>query len=229
MSKENKKDLDPKVDTKALNKLPVRKIDGSPTGEQLDLDPRLFGLPRNDHVLYLAVKAEMTNQRQGTNSTKTRSEVRGGGRKPFRQKGRGAARAGTTRSPIWRSGGITFGPQPIDYSMKLPAKVKKLARKVAFSVKAQSGSIELLDDLTLDTPKTQTIANLLHNFEANGRSALLLTDKHDPVVVKSCRNIPRLVVRYCLNASTYDLLKARKVIICRSAVDSLVGGLVDEK
>jgi len=212
-----------------LMKLPVRHMDGTATGEELELDTRLFGLPRNDHVLYLAVKADLANRRQGTHSTLTRSMTRGGGRKPWRQKGRGAARAGTLRSPIWRGGGITFGPQPHDHKMKLPAKVKKLARRVAFSVKAQAGAITLVEDFDLDEPRTGKIAAMLNSFDAAGKSALILMEANKPAVVKSCRNIPRLEVREAMTASTYDILRARNLIISRSALGSLVGGLTDEK
>ncbi len=223
---ETNQPIDEKV---SLLKLPVRRMDGSATGEELELDPCLFGLPRNDHVLYLAVKAELTNRRQGTHSTLTRTMTRGGGAKPWRQKGRGAARAGTRRSPIWRGGGITFGPQPHDYKMKLPAKVRKQARKIALSVKAQAGAIILIEDFDLEQPKTRTIALMLSSLEATGQSTLLLIDGRKPVVVKSCRNIPRLEIREATTASAYDILRARRLIISRSAVDSLSGGLAGEK
>ena len=210
-------------------KLPLHRTDGSTTGDEIELDPRLFGLIRNDHVLYLAVKTEMANRRQGNSSSKTRSEVRGGGRKPFRQKGRGAARAGTIRSPIWRGGGVTFGPQPHDYCMKLPRKVKRLARRVALSVKAQSGAMVLVEDFEMSQPKTSWIASMLKSFEAEGKSALLLLEGHHPDIVKSCRNIPRLEVRSGMDASAYDILRARRLIICRSVLDGLVKGLINEK
>ncbi len=208
-------------------KLPLRRMDGSETGDIIDLDPRLFAVPRNDHVLYLAVKAEMTNRRQGNSSTKGRSEVRGGGRKPWRQKGRGAARVGTNRSPIWRGGGITFGPKPHDFSMKLPKKVKRLARRVAFSVKATNNAINLIDEIKMDVPKTKKIAEMLGKFEVEGMSVLFLIDGQKPEIVKSCRNIKRVVVRECREASTADILRARRVFILRSALEPLVGGLVD--
>ncbi len=212
-----------------LTKLPVYRTDGTPSGEEVELDPRLFGLPRNDHVLYLAVKTEMTNKRQGNHSTKTRSEVQGGGKKPFKQKGRGAARAGSSRSPIWRGGGVIFGPKPQDYNMKMPRKAKRLARKVALSVKAQSNSITLIQDFDFEKPKTKAIAAILKTFEANGLSALFIVDGHKPVVVRSCQNIPRLEIRNGIESSTYDILRARKLIITRSAYDSLVQGLINEK
>lgn len=206
--------------------LPVLKIDGTQSGETIDLDPRLFGIPRNDHVLYLAVKAEMTNNRQGTRATKNRALVNGGSKKPFRQKGRGTARAGTSRSPLWRGGGTMFGPQPIDFEMKIPKKVRKLARRVALSVKALSGSIILLEDFDLEQPRTKKIAEILKNLKTEGNSSLIMVNGYKPVIVKSCQNIPRLEIRDAVGASTTDILRARNVIICRSAVESL-GGLLN--
>ncbi len=229
METEVKDTTDAIDDQKTLLKLPVRRMDGSDTGELLELDPRLFGLPKNDHVLYLAVKAELANRRQGTHSSRTRSMVRGGGAKPWRQKGRGAARAGTLRSPIWRGGGITFGPQPHDHKMKLPLKVKKFARKVALSLKAQTGAILLVEDFDIEQPKTRVIASMLNSFEAAGQSALILVDCYKPSVMKSCRNIPRLEIREALTASTYDILRARRLILSRSAVETLTGGLIGEE
>jgi large subunit ribosomal protein L4 len=207
-------------------KLPILRMDGSPTGEEVELNPRLFGLPRNDHVLYLAVKTELTNQRHGTHATQNRALVVGGGRKPFKQKGRGGARAGTIRSPLWRGGGKIFGPQPHAYEMKLPVKVKRLARRVAFSLKAQSGAISLLEDFDLAAPKTQKIAGMLKALDALNQSVLLLVAGHKPVIVKSCANIQRLEVREGMTASTYDIMRAKKVLISRSALASLEGGLV---
>ncbi|NQU05692.1 MAG: 50S ribosomal protein L4 [Calditrichaeota bacterium] len=217
------------AEEKASLKISVKQMDGSPTGEEVELDPEYFGLEKNDHVLYLAIKAEMTNRRQGNHSTLTRSMVRGGGRKPWRQKGRGAARAGTNNSPIWRGGGITFGPQPHIHEMKLPKKVKRLAKKIALSVKAQAGYIQLVEDFDLSVPKTKSISDMMNSFQVTGKSALLMVDGNKPNVVKSCQNIPRLEIRDVLNASTYDILRARHVIISRSAVDKLVGGNTGEE
>ncbi len=209
-------------------KLPVKRLDGSLTGEEILLDPKVFGLPRNDHVMYLAVKAELTNRRQGTAATKTRALVSGGGRKPKKQKGSGGARAGSTRSPIWKGGGTMFGPQPHYYLEIVPAKVKRLARRVALSLKAQSGMLDLVEDFELDAPKTKHIADFLKAFNAGGKSALLLLNGNKPNIVKSCRNIPRLPVRDGVGASTYDLVKAHRILISKSALSSLVGGLTNE-
>lgn len=210
-------------------KLPVYRTDGTASGEEVELDARLFGIPRNDHVLYLAVKTEMTNRRQGNHSTKTRAEVRGGGKKPFNQKGRGGARAGSIRSPIWRGGGVIFGPQPLDHSMKMPKKAKRLARRVALSVKAQTNAITLIEDFDFPQPKTKDLAAILNNFEAGNMSALFIVNGDKPTIVKSCRNIPKVDVRNGINSSTYDILRAKRLIITRTALDSLVKGLIDEK
>ncbi|MBM3327723.1 MAG: 50S ribosomal protein L4 [Calditrichaeota bacterium] len=209
-------------------KLPVKCIDGTPTGDTVELDPRLFGLERNDHVLYLAVKAELANKRQGTHAVKNRALVRGGGRKPWRQKGRGAARAGSTRSPIWIGGGAIHGPQPHYYLQKLPLKVKRLARRIALSVKAQSGVIDLIEDFDYNKPRTRSIADILKAFEIKDISALLMVDGYKPAIAKSARNIPRVEVRDASQASTYDILRARRLLICRSALNNLVGGLASE-
>lgn len=205
--------------------LPVLSKEGTPTGETVELDPRLFGLERNDHVLYLAVKTEMTNRRQGTRSTKDRSEVSGGGKKPWKQKGRGGARSGSNRSPVWRHGGTIFGPKPVDFQMKLPHKVRILARKVALSSKAQTGAISIITDLDMPKPATKEIATMLNKMSANGTAVLLMVDGYNPMVVKSCRNIPRMEVRDGMTASTYDILKARRLLISRSALESLTKGL----
>lgn len=215
-----------KTNEKAVSiKLPVRRLDGTATGEEIELDNRVFGLDRNDHVLYLAVKTEMKNRRQGSRSVKGRSEVRGGGKKPWRQKGRGAGRVGTIRSPLWRGGGVIFGPTPQNFSMKLPRKVKQLARRIAFSVKARSDSIQLVEDFSFDSPKTKRISDMVKCLNSSKKSVLILTEKNLPEVVKSCRNIPRIETRECLNASTMDILRARQVIITKTALHEIVGGL----
>jgi len=160
--------------------LPVKRLDGSPTGETVQLDPTLFGLPRNDHVLYLAVKVELSNKRQGTHATKTRDEVSGGGKKPWKQKGRGGARAGSNRSPVWKGGGTMHGPQPHDHLLKLPYKVKRLARRTALSVKAQNGFIDIVEDFNFDAPRTKSVADALKALNVAGNSALILTNGNKP-------------------------------------------------
>ena len=132
--------------------LEILKIDGKPSGKKVKLDKEIFGIQPNDHAIYLSVKAFLANQRQGTHKAKERSEVRGGGKKPWRQKGRGTARAGTIRSPLWIGGGTIFGPRPRDYRQKLPQKVKQLARKSALSYKAKDEQLIIVEDFTFENP-----------------------------------------------------------------------------
>ncbi|MBT8379373.1 MAG: 50S ribosomal protein L4 [Ignavibacteria bacterium] len=202
-------------------KIDIYKIDGKTSGEKIELADDIFGIEPKDHVLYLAVKAYLANQRQGTHKAKERSEVRGGGRKPWRQKGRGTARAGTTRSPIWTGGGTTFGPRPRDYTQKLPRKVKQLARKSALSSKAKEKQIIVVEDFTFEQPKTKEFASILNSFDLNGKKVLLLTGKTDKNVYKSGRNIPKVNIMEASKASTYNILNNQLLMLQKSAVEEL--------
>ncbi len=202
-------------------KLDVYKTDGSKSGEQVDLPKSIFEIKPNDHVLWLAVNVEMTNRRQGTVSTKNRSAVRGGGRKPWRQKGRGAARAGTTRSPLWVGGGRVFGPSPRDLHKDITKKMSRLARRSALSYKAKDKKITMLEDLSFEAPKTKTIANMLASLEIGNKKALFLVPEKNDAVYLSCRNIPRLEIREAGNFSTYDVLKADILLIQKSGLAKL--------
>jgi large subunit ribosomal protein L4 len=202
-------------------KLDILNTDGTKTGESIELKDEIFGIEPNEHVIYLSVKAYQANQRQGTHKAKERSEVRGGGRKPFRQKGRGAARAGTVRSPLWVGGGTIFGPRPRNYRQKVNKKVSKLARKSALSLKAKSNQIVVVDDFSFDQPKTKEFAKVLDALKLNGKKTLLLTNENDPVVLKSGRNIPRVNVQEAEKATTYELLNNQVLVIQKSAVDRL--------
>jgi large subunit ribosomal protein L4 len=203
-------------------KIDIYKIDGQTSGEKIELADDIFGIEPNEHAIYLAVKAYLANQRQGTHKTKERSEVRGGGRKPWRQKGRGAARAGTTRSPIWIGGGRTFGPRVRDYTQKLPKKVKQLARKSALSSKAKEKQLLIVEDFTFEQPKTKEFATVLDALDLNGKKILLLTGKTDENVYKSGRNIPRVSVMEASKASTYNILNSQLLVLQKSAVMELV-------
>lgn len=202
-------------------KLDILKTDGTKTGESIELKDDVFGIEPNDHVIYLSVKAYRANQRQGTSKAKERSEVRGGGRKPFRQKGRGAARAGTTSSPLWVGGGTIFGPRPRSYRQKVNKKVNKLARKSALSLKAKSKQIVVVEDFTFEEPKTKEFAKVMDALNINGKKSLLLTNENDPVVVKSGRNIPKVNIQEAEKATTYELLNNQVLVIQKSAVDRL--------
>ena len=153
-------------------KLDVYKIDGTQEGTSVELAEDVFGIEPNDHVIYLAVKAYLANQRQGTHKTKERNEVSGGGRKPWKQKGRGTARSGSTRSPIWIGGGTIFGPKPRNYRQKLNKKVSRLARKSALSYKASANQIIVVEDFSYDVPKTNDFVKMLDSLKIAGKKTL---------------------------------------------------------
>ena len=200
-------------------KLDVLKIDGKSSGKKLDLSDEIFGIEPNDHVIYLAVKSYLANQRQGTSKTKERSEVRGGGKKPWKQKGRGGARAGTTRSPLWVGGGTIFGPRPRNYRQDVSKKVKRLARKSALSYKVKDEQLILIEDFNFDKPKTKDFADILTALNLTGKKILLLTNGNQEVVYKSGRNIPKTKILEASKASTYDILNNQILVIQESAVD----------
>lgn len=205
-------------------KLEVLKKTGGLTGAKVDLPKEVFGVEPNSHAVYLAVKVHNTNSRQGTSATRTRAMVRGGGKKPWKQKGRGVARAGTSRSPLWVGGGRTFGPQPRDCSMKLPRKVKALARKSVFSDKAANDQIKIVEDFKLGKPKTREVVSILRSLGLDGKKTLLLLSEHDADVLRAGRNIPKLRIRVARTESTYDLLDCETIVIQQSAIQKLVGG-----
>jgi large subunit ribosomal protein L4 len=199
----------------------VYKIDGTLSGEKVELDANIFEIAPNDHAIYQAVRSIQANQRQGTHKVKTRSEVSGGGRKPFKQKKTGRARAGTTRSPLWIGGGSIFGPTPHDYVVKLPAKVRKLARKSALSYKAKDGAVKIVEDFQFDEVKTKKMVEVLKALLVDKQKTLLLTKTTDETLLKSGRNIPKLQVREADKASTFEILKNQVLLIQKSAVDVL--------
>lgn len=201
--------------------LDVLKIDGSKSGDKIDLSDSIFAIEPNDHAIYLSVKAYLANQRQGTSKSKERAEVRGGGKKPWKQKGRGGARAGTSRSPLWVGGGTIFGPRPRDYRQDLPKKVRRLARKSAFSYKAKDAQLLIVEDFNLDLPKTKDFSKILSALKVGGKKILLLTEANSPNVYKSGRNIPKVKVLEASKASTYDLLNNQILILQKSAVKEI--------
>lgn len=198
--------------------LDVFKIDGSKSGEKVNLTDSIFAIEPNDHAIYLSVKAYLANQRQGTHKAKERSEVSGGGKKPWKQKGRGGARAGTTRSPLWVGGGTIFGPRPRDYRQDLPKKVKRLARKSALSYKVKDEQLLVVEDFSIEQPKTKEFAKILNALKVEGKKVLLLTETNNANVFKSGRNIPKVKILEASKASTYDLLNNQVLILQKSAV-----------
>jgi large subunit ribosomal protein L4 len=201
--------------------LEVYKRDGSKTGEKVTLRSDVFEIEPNDHAIYQAVRLYLANQRQGTHKTKTRSEVRGGGKKPWRQKHTGRARSGSTRSPVWIGGGTIFGPQPRDYDFKLPRKVKTLARKSALSYKAKNGEILVVEDFTFPAPKVKEMISVLNALSLYGKKTLVLVPATDLNLHKSGRNIPTVKVLEANKASTYDILNNQVLLIQKTALGVL--------
>jgi large subunit ribosomal protein L4 len=199
----------------------VYKIDGTLSGATIELDPKIFEIEPNDHAIYQAVRSIQANKRQGTHKVKGRSEVRGGGKKPFKQKKTGRARSGSTRSPIWVGGGSIFGPTPHEYSVNLPVKVRRLARKSALSYKAKDGAIKIVEDFQFDEVKTKKMSSVLKALAIDKQKTLLLTKGTDLTLVKSGRNIAKLQVREADKASTFEILKNQVLLIQKSAVDLL--------
>ena len=200
-------------------KIDILKIDGSPSGEKCELRDDIFGIEPNDHVLYLSVKSYLANQRQGTHKSKERGEVRGGGKKPWKQKGRGSARAGTSRSPLWVGGGTIFGPRPRDYRQDLPKKVVKLARKSAFSHKVKANQLMVVEDFNFDSPTTKDFAKILNNLKITGKKTLVLTNGNLTSVYKSGRNIPKVKILEADKASTYDIVNNQILLLQQGGLE----------
>jgi len=199
-----------------MPKVDVYNINGQKVGD-IDLSDNVFGVEVNEVAMHSAVVNYLANARQGTQSTKTRAEVRGGGRKPWRQKGTGRARHGSIRSPIWTGGGVALGPKPRSYSYKLPKKVRRLALKSALTTKVLDNNIIVLDDLKLEEIKTKKMANILKNLKAD-TSALIVTPEVDRNVVLSARNIENVKTTTSDSINTYDILKYDKFIVTKEAV-----------
>ena len=189
------------------------KTDGTPHPEGVELPASPFDGTVNETVLHDVVTAIRAHGRQGTASTKTRGFVSGGGRKPWRQKGTGRARAGTIRSPIWRGGGVVFGPSPRSYDQRTPRKVRQLARRSALNARALEDRLVVIDPLELEEPKTKSIVSLLDHLDVGSQNVLFLTDGLKRQVYLSARNIPNAQVRPWGEASAYDILWADVVIV----------------
>ena len=197
----------------------VYDMTGKKTGS-MDLSADVFGIEPNVAVMHSAVINYLANQRQGTQSTKTRSEVSGGGRKPWRQKGTGHARQGSTRSPQWTHGGIALGPKPRSYRFALPKKVRRLALKSAFSSKVMADEMLVLESLSLEEIKTKTIVNMLNALGADRKVLLVLPEKDEKIVL-SARNIPGVKTALVNTLNVYDILNCDKFIVVKDAVAQL--------
>ena len=185
--------------------------------EEMELSDAVFGVEVNEHVVYEVVKNQLANKRQGTQSAKTRAEVRGGGRKPWRQKGTGRARQGSIRSPQWKGGGVVFAPKPRDYSYSVPKKVKRLAMKSALTDKLQNNEIIVVDGMNFDAPKTKEMVNMLSNLKAD-KKALIVMDEKNTNVIRSAGNIPNVATTLVNTLNVYDILKYNSFIITKEAV-----------
>jgi len=187
----------------------------------VELPPDIFGVNVKKELLHEVVRNYLANQRQGTASTKTRGEVRGGGRKPYRQKGTGRARAGSIRSPLWKGGGTVFGPKPRDYSYKLPKKVKWAALSSAFTAKLQDGEITIVEDLSLPEPKTKLLVGLLKALGLVENSILIIIPEKDEVLELAARNIPRVNVARVGELNVYSILAHEKLLIVKGAIERM--------
>lgn len=199
-----------------MPKINVMNINGQNVGE-IELCDSIFNVEVNEHVLYEAVKCQLANRRQGTQSAKTRAEVRGGGRKPWKQKDTGRARQGSTRSVQWVGGGVAFAPKPRSYKYTLPKKVRRLAMKCALSSKVQNNEIIVLDALTMDAPKTKEFVAILNNIKAS-RKALVVTAEKNENVIKSARNIEGVQTALVNTLNVYDILNHDTFVITTDAV-----------
>lgn len=202
-----------------MPKVAVYNTEGKQVGE-IDLKDEIFGAEVNQPLLHQAVQVYLANQRQGTQSAKTRAEVRGGGRKPWRQKGTGRARQGSIRSPQWTGGGVVFAPKPRDYSQRLPKKMRRQAMLSALSSKAANNEIMVLDSLVMDRPKTAFISAMLKNLNVD-KKVLIVVKGGDEVVAKSARNIPGVKTAFAGSLNVYDILKYDTFLITRDAVQEV--------
>lgn len=196
----------------------VYNMEGNEVGS-LELNDAVFGIEVNEHLVHMAVVQQLANKRQGTQKAKTRSEVRGGGRKPWRQKGTGHARQGSTRSPQWSGGGVVFAPTPRDYSFKLNKKEKRAALKSVLSSRVTDKKFIVLEDLILDEIKTKKFQEVLNNLKVN--KALVILNENDQNVILSARNIPAIKTALTNTINVYDILKYDTVVVTKAAVATI--------
>ena len=201
-----------------MAKVSVYNMEGNQVGD-MELNDAVFGVEINEHLVHMAVVSQLANNRQGTQSAKTRSEVSGGGRKPWRQKGTGHARQGSTRSPQWTGGGVVFAPKPRDYSIKLNKKEKRIALKSALTSRVQENKFIVVDSLKMDEIKTKTFANALSALKVS--KALVVLNENDQNVVMSAMNIPFIKTALTNTINVYDIIKYDTVVIDKAAVTTI--------
>jgi len=203
-----------------MPKVDVYNMQGEIVGET-ELNEGIFGIEANKSVMHSVVINQLANKRRGTQSTKTKSEVRGGGKKPYRQKGTGRARQGSIRSAQWIKGGVVLGPKPRDYSYTMPKRVRRLAMKSALSTKVIDKDIIVLDALTLDEIKTKRMVSVLNSLNAANNTALVVIKTTDENIVRSARNIPGVKTAYVNTLNVYDILRYEKFIVTTEAVSGI--------
>jgi large subunit ribosomal protein L4 len=203
-----------------MPKVAVYNIAGTEIGE-IELNEEVFGVDVNEAVMHQALVMQQASERLGTASTKTRGLVRGGGRKPWRQKGTGRARSGSRRSPVWVGGGTVFGPQPRSYAFSMPRKARRLAIKSALSAKVQAGELVVMDDISFTEPKTKNVLTMLDNLKVGDDKALIITAEENENVYKSSRNIPGIKNITSHGLNVFDLLHHDKVLITKEAVSKI--------
>lgn len=196
----------------------VLNIQGQKTGRSVELPADIFGIEPNQHVVYLAVKAYLAHQRQGTHKSKERSEMSGSTRKLFKQKGTGGARRGDINSPLLYGGARVFGPKPHEYVVKLNKKVKQLARRSALSTKAASGSIMIIEDFQMEAPKTKELVNVLKSLGIAGKRTVLVTPELNENLLKSSRNIQRVALTRASDLNTYQIMQTQSLILSEGSV-----------
>ena len=201
-----------------MSKVSVYNMEGAKVGD-IELKAEIFDIEVNDHLVHAAVTAQLANLRQGTQSAKTRSEVRGGGRKPWRQKGTGHARQGSIRAPQWTGGGVVFAPKPRDYEVRLNKKEKRAALKSALASKAKEEKIYVIDDIKVDEIKTKTMVNLFNKLEVS--KALVVLKDNDKSVIYSTRNIPDVKTAQTNTINVFDILKYDNIVIDKAALATI--------
>lgn len=202
-------------------KLSVYTKEGKEAGRQVELTDAIFGIEPSDHAIYQDVRLILANRRQGTHKAKERGEIHGTGKKPFRQKGTGGARAGDRKSPLWRHGGRVFGPRPRDYGFKLNRKVKELARRSALTYKAKESSITVVENFTMAAPKTKEFVKMLEALKLNDKKVLMVLAGDNENVYKSGRNIPNAKIIRVADLNTYDILNAGSLLFIEEAVGQI--------
>jgi len=199
----------------------VFDIKGKATGRKVDLPDDIFGLEPNEHAVYLACKQFLANQRQGTHKAKEKGEITGSTKKIKKQKGTGTARAGSIKSGVFRGGGRIFGPRPRTYGIKLNKKVARLARKSAFSAKAQNGNLKIIEDFTFDEPQTKSFTGILSGFDATEKHTLVVTPEMDKMLQLSSRNLKKASVKPVSELCTYDVVRANTLVLSEGAIEKI--------